>query len=382
MTRTALDFAQDLLRLPTVTPEGGGALDYITQAFEPLTPRCHRQVFSQEGTPEVDNLFLSVGQGSPHFCFAGHVDVVPAGPGWTQDPFGAEVVDGMLYGRGACDMKGAIAAFMEAVFRFKALHPQVLGTLSLLLTSDEEGPALNGTVKMLAFLREKNLLPDVCLVGEPTSLKEVGDTVKIGRRGSLCLRLTVQGKGGHVAYPHLADNPIPPLGEVIGALAQLPLDEGMEGFGPSTLSFSSLSCPNQVTNVIPEEVMVDFNIRFNPLHSLDSLFLLVDNTVKKVLGQRSYVLAPRSRAVPFLTCHQPLVTLLQESVATVTGREPTLSTSGGTSDARFIHSYCPVLELGPLNATIHQANERIALSDLETLTAIYTQCLVRYFVRS
>jgi succinyl-diaminopimelate desuccinylase len=379
MTTTALTFAKDLIQLATVTPQGEAALDYITQAFEPLAPRCHRKTFSQAGTEDVDNLFLSIGQGGPHFCFAGHVDVVPVGQGWDHNPFGAEVVDGLLYGRGTCDMKGSIAAFMQAVFAFKAQYPDALGTISLLLTSDEEGPAINGTVKMLADMQEKGLIPDVCLVGEPTSGTQLGDTVKIGRRGSLCLRLTVQGKAGHVAYPHLAEDPIPGLGRALVALSQLTLDTGTEGFDPSTLAFSSVACLNQATNVIPGEVTVDFNIRFNPLHSSDSLYQLIDETVRNALGNLSYALEKRSQAVPFLTGHQPLIDVVSESVKAVTGIVPVLSTSGGTSDARFIQAYCPVVELGPLNATIHQANEAISLADLETLTAIYTQCLVRYF---
>ncbi len=379
MTQTALTFLQDLIRIPTVTPHAGAALDYIIQVFEPFNPRIHRMTFSQEGTPDVDNLFLSVGTGNPHFCFAGHVDVVPAGEGWHQDPFGATLVDDHLYGRGACDMKGSIAAFMAALISFKKDFPSSSCTISLLLTCDEEGPALNGTKKMLDYMAQKNLIPDACMVGEPTSKTQVGDMVKMGRRGSLCLTLTVMGQAGHVAYPHLADDPVGPLAQAILALKHWILDEGTAGFDPSTLAFSSLTCPNQATNVIPGSVSINFNVRFNPLHTCDSLYDQIRKRIHDTLGNRSFTLTRTSQAEPFLTHEMALVDLMCESITQVTGVTPERSTSGGTSDARFIHFFCPVVEFGPLNATIHQANEVISLNELEILERIYRNFLNNYF---
>ena len=372
---------QALIQIPSITPHGGKALDYIQEYFAHDHPLIHREVFHEPNTAPVDNLFLQIGMGGPHFCFAGHVDVVPEGDinHWHADPFGGSILDGCIIGRGACDMKGAIAAFMRASRRYIDTHGLDNGRISFLLTCDEEGPAINGTSKMLGFMKTHNQIPDVCLVGEPTSHNRVGDVFKIGRRGSINFWLKVLGASGHIAYPKLAQNPIPTLAKAVAHLSAQILDEGTADFDPSNLEFSSLSCSNQSTNVIPSEASAQFNIRFNVLHTLTSIEAWVRNQLLTLLKPQEFELSVLSTASPFLVQSLDVIRLVKQSIASITGYEATASTTGGTSDARFIHEVCPVVEFGLPNATIHKPNESVAIQDLEMLEDIYLKILTNFF---
>jgi succinyl-diaminopimelate desuccinylase len=382
-----LSILQSLIRCPSVTPAEAGALTYLEGLLTPAGFVCRRLRFAEQGLPEVDNLFARFGTAAPHFCFAGHADVVPPGEAalWSHPPFDAEVVDGVVYGRGACDMKGSLAAFAAAAIAFAAERGSAFpGSISLLITCDEEGPAVNGTGKVMRWLAENDMVPDHCVIGEPTSSEWLGDTVKIGRRGSANFQVTVTGVQGHTAYPHLADNPIPKLARLVDRLASQPLDQGTEHFQPSTLAVTSFDVGNPAQNVIPAAATAMFNVRFNSLHSTETLAAWVQrhcDAVAEQLGGRFSVLAS-PRAESFLTQPGPLVEIVSEAVERETGRKPKLSTTGGTSDARFVKSYCPVVELGPINATIHQADERIGLAELEALSRIYSNMLEGYFARS
>jgi len=373
----ALELARALIRRPSVTPKDAGALDVLQKAAEHLGFVCHRLVFG-EGDDAIDNLYARLGTASPNFCFAGHTDVVPVGDGWTTDPFAGEVVDGMLYGRGASDMKGAIAAFLAATARLHKAR-KIPGSISLLITGDEEGDAVNGTVKMLDWLAAKGERLDVCLVGEPTNPSKLGEMIKIGRRGSMTAKLAVYGTPGHSAYPHLADNPIPRLMEMLGALIAKPLDEGSAHFQPSTLAITTIDVGNRATNVIPGVAKAGFNIRFNDHHSGASLTEWLRTTFDRIGGDGGYDLDIKVSGESFLTPPGPLSTLVADAVKTVTGLTPELSTTGGTSDARFIRKVCPVCEFGMISLTMHKANESCAVSDLNTLTAIYLKILETYF---
>ncbi len=322
----------------------------------------------------VANLFAWRGSGSPHFCFAGHTDVVPPGEGWSQDPFGGAVVDGVLYGRGACDMKGAIAAFVAAVEDFGPDHP---GTISLMITGDEEGVALNGTRRLLEWAAEEGFTPDFCLVGEPTNPSRLGEVIKIGRRGSVNMVLTVHGVQGHVAYPQRADNPIHRLTRVLARLIAEPLDEGTDWFEPSSLQLTSVDVGNAATNVIPASAVARLNVRFNDLHDGESLVEHVERAlVAEAPGQ--YDLAFSISGEAFLTPPGPLVEKLAAAVARVSGVTPTLDTGGGTSDARFITAYCPVAEFGLVGATMHKTDECVPVADLRALAEIYRAVLAAY----
>lgn len=374
-----LPLAQALIRRPSVTPEDAGALDVLAEALRGLGFTCHDLTFSEAGTPDVRNLYARLGTEGPTFCFAGHTDVVPVGQGWTRDPFGGEVHDGVLYGRGANDMKAAIAAFVAAVARRLADGP-VAGSIALLITGDEEGPAINGTRKVLEWMRETGETIDVCVVGEPTNPKALGDMIKIGRRGSLNGRLTVYGSQGHVAYPHLADNPIPRLMTLLGALTAQPLDQGTDHFQPSNLEVTTIDVGNTATNVIPGVATAAFNIRFNDLHSGESLSRWLRDTltatgVDPALWDLSIAVSGES----FLTPPGELSDLLVEATRAVTGRAPELSTSGGTSDARFIKDACAVAEFGLVGRTMHKADECCTLDELENLTEIYRRVLTGWF---
>jgi succinyl-diaminopimelate desuccinylase len=372
---------QELIQIASITPDGGHALDYIQAYFADDHPFVHREVFHEPNTAPVDNLFLRIGNSGPHFCFAGHVDVVPEGDmkQWHTDPFGGIIKDGYVIGRGASDMKGAIAAFMRAARRYIDAHGTQNGSISFLLTCDEEGPALNGTRKMLGWMTAKAQIPDVCLVGEPTSQDRLGDTFKIGRRGSINFLLKVLGTSGHVAYPNLARNPILPLVRAMDHLNSQILDEGTADFDPSHLEFSSIHCPNTSTNVIPSEASAHFNIRFNVLHSLASLEAWVRTQLLHRLNPQEFELTILSKASPFLVQNFDLIHMVKQSIASVTGQEATASTTGGTSDARFIHEVCPVVEFGLMNATIHKPNEAVAIQDLEMLEDIYYKILIDFF---
>lgn len=373
-----LALAQALIRCPSVTPEDAGALDVLESALSSLGFECHQLLFEEPGTAPVNNLYARLGTDGPNFCYAGHTDVVPVGNGWTVDPFSAEVMDGNLFGRGASDMKSAIACFIAAVAKFTAEGKQA-GSISLLITGDEEGPAINGTTKVLDWLKNKGETLDVCLVGEPTNPTKLGEMIKIGRRGSLNGKLKVYGTQGHAAYPHLADNPIPTLMQLLEALTKTPLDEGTETFQPSTLTLTSVDVGNTATNVIPAEARAAFNIRFNDLHSGDSLTAWLNETLEQAAGGAAFDLNLTVSGESFVTPPGPLSDLIAGAVQDVTGRTPELSTSGGTSDARFIRAACPVCEFGLVGLTMHKSDERTSLEDMQQLTDIYHRILTGYF---
>ena len=376
-----LALARTLIRCESVTPADGGALDVLQGALQTLGFTCHRLPFEEPGTAPVDNLYARRGESRPHFCFAGHTDVVPTGDRavWTRDPFAAVVEDGVLYGRGASDMKGAIAAFVAAAARFGAAGAGA-GSLSLLITGDEEGPAINGTRKVLDWLAARGETLDACLVGEPTNPEELGEMVKIGRRGSLNGTLRVAGRQGHVAYPALADNPLPRLVALLNALLALTLDEGTDHFQPSRLELTSIDVGNEATNVIPGAAVVRFNVRFNDRHTGASL----KRTIRAHLDATGepYDLAIEVSGEAFVTPPGRLSTIIAESVAAVTGMTPTLSTTGGTSDARFIKDHCPVAEFGLLSRTMHRTDECVPVDALERLADIYLGILERYFAET
>lgn len=377
-----LTLSRDLIRCPSVTPEEGGALGVLERALEPLGLACERMPFSGPGnTPRVDNLYARIGFSGRNFCFAGHTDVVPAGDrdAWSVDPFEAVVRDGFLIGRGAADMKCAVACMVAATERFlKKRGRNFHGSISFLITGDEEGPAVNGTVKMLDVLATRGEKLDACLVGEPTNPETLGEMVKIGRRGSLNGRLLVSGGQGHVAYPEKADNPAPKLLKLLAALDALTLDEGTDHFQPGNLEITDIHIGNPATNVIPNAAAARFNVRFNDRYSGESLETKLRAALDAV-GHR-YELDCQVSGESFLTPPGELSELISRSVAMATGRKPELSTSGGTSDARFIRKYCAVAEFGLVNATAHKVDERIAVDDLEPLSAIYEGVLDGYFV--
>jgi len=378
-----LDLSRVLIRCPSVTPVDAGALDVLQRSLEGLGFACHRLPFSAAGTADVDNLYARIGSGGPNFCFAGHTDVVPPGDtaAWTLDPFGAEVVDGRLHGRGASDMKAAIACFVAAAAGFLAARGTYFGgSISLLITGDEEGPAVNGTVRVLDWLAARGETLDACLVGEPTNPTELGEMIKIGRRGSLNGVLSVTGVQGHAAYPDRADNPIPRLLRMLTALAETPLDEGTAHFQPSTLTLTTVDVGNTATNVIPARAQAGFNIRFSDLHDAGSLRSWIENRCAEVGG--TFELATDSSGGAFLCTPGPLSQLVSTAVADVTGRTPELSTSGGTSDARFIKDLCPVCEFGMPGESAHKVDENVAVSDIAALTDIYRGVLDGYFPAS
>lgn len=371
---------QALVRCPSVTPEDAGALDTLSDALTALGFACIRLPFAQAGTAPVDNLFARIGDGRPHICFAGHTDVVPAGDrlAWSRDPFGADIVDGVMIGRGTADMKGAIGAFVAAAGRFLAARRgRFDGSISLLITGDEEGPAINGTAKMLETLAERGDIPDACVVGEPTNPDTLGEMIKIGRRGSLVGDLTVHGTQGHTAYPHLADNAAHRLVRMLAALLAEPLDGGTGHFIPSNLEITTIDIGNPAGNVIPARAAARFNIRFNDLHSAASLESGCRDLFDAVGGP--YELAVQSNSAAFLTPPGPLSDRMVHAVRSVTGRTPALSTTGGTSDARFIKDHCPVVEFGLINATIHKVDEQARVKDIQDLAAIYHQFLIDWF---
>jgi succinyl-diaminopimelate desuccinylase len=370
----ALALAQALIRRPSVTPKDAGALDVLEAVLKDLGFTTHRLPFG-----DIDNLYARMGDVAPHFCFAGHTDVVPVGEGWNTDPFAAEVKDGMLYGRGAADMKSAIAAFVAATAR----HGTPKGSISLLITGDEEGVAINGTVKLLEWLKARGEKIDHCVVGEPTSVGQAGDTLKIGRRGSINFKVTVTGAQGHVGYPQKAKNPIPVLAELVTQLATHRLDKGNDHFDPSTLAFTSMDVGNDTTNVIPGEARAAFNIRFNDKHTPDSLINWVTDRSQRIAQQAGCTIAVTSQTsgVSFLTAPGKFTQLVSDTVASVTGQSPFFSTSGGTSDARFIKDFCPVVELGLAGGTMHKADECVPVAEIAALTDIYTALLKAYFAK-
>lgn len=375
----ALGLAQDLIRRPSVTPKDEGALDLLARVLGGLGFTCERMAFAEDGKPQVENLYARLGTGAPNFCFAGHTDVVPVGDGWTVDPFKAEVIEGRLYGRGAADMKSAIAAFTAAAAQYLNKNGAPKGSISLLITGDEEGDAVNGTVKVLERLKARGETLDACVVGEPTNPTKLGQMIKIGRRGSLTGKLVVHGTQGHSAYPHLADNPIPRLMKMLTALIAEPLDNGSEHFQPSTIALTTVDVGNTATNVIPAMARAGFNIRFNDLHTGESLKAWLRETFDRAAAGGHYDLLFSVSGESFITMPGPLTQLVEGAVKRVLGTAPELSTTGGTSDARFIKSACPVCEFGLVGQSMHKADEHCAVADIENLTRIYLAVLEGYF---
>lgn len=367
----ALDYAKRLIAAPSVTPATGAVFDVMEAILEPLGFAVHRftRGDGDEGTDEapVENLLaIRKGpEGSKHFAFAGHLDVVPPGNEWESDPFVPTTRGELLYGRGAVDMKSAIACFAAAVHDI----PQDAGTLSMIITGDEEGPALHGTRALIDYMRAEGIQPDLCLVGEPTSVNALGDMMKIGRRGSVNIWLTVEGTQGHVAYPHLADNPIPKLVAMLADLDRQVLDKGTDWFQPSNLEVTDLTVGNKAHNVIPAKASARISIRFNDLHSGASLSKWVGDIAEKHGGTALPIISGE----PFLTAPGPFSDMLAAAVEAETGTKPEASTTGGTSDARFLRAVCPVIEFGLCNATMHKRNEAVAIPDLDTLARIYTR---------
>jgi succinyl-diaminopimelate desuccinylase len=381
---SALSLAQDLIRCPSVTPEDAGALGVVARALEGAGFTVERPVFSQEGYPDTPNLFARVGSEGPCLVFAGHTDVVPTGEPaeWRHDPFGGTIDGGMLYGRGAADMKGGVACMMAAALTFvEKRGGRFPGSIAFLITGDEEGPALNGTVKLLAWAQERGERFDHCLLGEPTNPGTLGEMIKIGRRGSLTGKLTVLGRQGHVAYPHKAENPIPGLLRLTTALIAEPLDDGTAHFDASNLEFTTIDVGNPATNVIPATARATFNIRFNDDWTADTLGAEIRRRLDAAAGNSvRYLLDLQpSNSPAFLTRPDAFVGLVSEAIQAETGLTPVLSTTGGTSDARFIKDVCPVIEFGLVGETMHQVDECVAVADIERLTAIYGRVLERYF---
>jgi len=375
-----VELTRALIRCRSVTPHEGGALELLQQVLEDLGFVVRRMRFAEAGTPDVENLYARMGTQAPNFCFAGHTDVVPPGPEseWTNDPFAGVELDGVVYGRGAADMKGAIAAFVSAAARVAA-NGGVPGSVSLLLTGDEEGPAINGTRKVLDALEEDGERLDACITGEPTNPNTLGEMVKIGRRGSLNAVLRVSGVQGHVGYPHLADNPVHRLMAMLSAVTAAPLDEGTEHFQPSSLQVTSVDVGNGAHNVIPGEAHARLNIRFNNLHSGESLERWLRQTLDGAAEGGEYELNVHVTGESFLTPPGLLTDLVGDAVERELGTRPSLSTSGGTSDSRFIKDFCPVLDFGLVGATMHKSNEQARVADIHALSRIYEAVLRGYF---
>jgi succinyl-diaminopimelate desuccinylase len=375
--------AAELIRRPSVTPRDEGALEVVARTLEGLGFTCHRLTFEEAGTDPIANLYARSGEGSPNLCFAGHTDVVPVGAAdqWSFDPFAAVLKDGVLCGRGAVDMKGAIAAFVAAAEAFLARRgTRFAGSISLLITGDEEGVAINGTRKVLDWLKARGEAIDACVVGEPTSATALGDMIKIGRRGSMTGRITVAGVQGHVAYPHLADNAAHRLVALLAGLTARPLDDGTAHFQKSGLQVTTIDIGNPATNVIPGAAKATFNIRFNDLWSSEKLKAWVAETLDAV--DPNYQLAWEVSGESFLVAPGKVSDCLTGAIYEVTGRTPELSTTGGTSDARFIHRHCPVAEFGLVSQTMHKVDERVDLADITRLAAIYSGFLDRFFGNS
>ena len=377
-----VELTQKLIRRPSVTPEDAGALAVLEEVLTGLGFACTRLPFSEPGTADVDNLYARLGTGAPNICFAGHTDVVPPGElaDWRFDPFEAVIEDGLMYGRGTADMKAAIACFAAAVSRLlKERNGTFNGSISFLITGDEEGPSINGTKKMLPKLKEMGEVLDCCIVGEPTNPETLGEMIKIGRRGSLNAKLTVTGTQGHTAYPQMADNPIPRMIWMLGSITEHLLDQGSEHFQPSTIEVTSVDVGNPATNVIPSRVEAKFNVRFNDLHDGEGVVKWLREKFNAVTPD--YDLDVRITGESFITPPGDLSFALRDAVEKVTGMRPEFSTSGGTSDARFIKDYCAVAEFGLISDMAHKVDERAALADIRALTDIYKLTLDRLLPR-
>ena len=375
-----VELAAAMIRCPSVTPADEGALDVLQAALDGLGFTCHRLRFSEPGEADVDNLYARIGQGGRNFCFAGHTDVVPVGDeaAWSVGPFSGRIADGTLYGRGAADMKGAVACFAAAAERLlTARGADFGGSISLLITGDEEGPAINGTKKVLDWLGQRGETLDVCLVGEPTNPERLGQMVKIGRRGTMTGILNVNGTQGHVAYPQLADNPLPRLIATLAALNSHEFDHGTEHFQPSNLEITTIDVGNTASNIIPASAGATFNIRFNDSHTGAGLAAWLTEVCATHAGDHD--LDVRVGGEAFLTPPGPLSDLIADAVEQVFGSRPELSTTGGTSDARFIKDHCPVAEFGLVGQTMHKVDERVPVADLIALADVYSAILDAYF---
>ena len=366
-----VELAAALIRCPSVTPASGEVFDLLEDALRPLGFDINRWVMGEAPDGPTENMVAMRGSGSPHFGFAGHLDVVPAGEGWSGDPFDARIDGGLLIGRGANDMKSAIAAFVAALSRTE----QAKGTVSLLITGDEEGYATYGTPRIIDWLNERQIRPDMILIGEPTSVDRLGDTVKIGRRGSVNMWIDVPGVQGHVAYPHRATNPIAPLARVIAALDGLHLDDGTDQFPPSNLEFTGIDTPTHASNVIPGSAIAQLNIRFNNLQRGAELVRMVEEIASRE-APGSTVRA-RISGEAFLTPPGPIYDIVAAAIEEETGQRPELSTSGGTSDGRFLIQLCPVVDFGLPNATMHKVGECAAVEDIRALSRIYERILLK-----
>jgi succinyl-diaminopimelate desuccinylase len=373
-------FLKALIACPSVTPAEGGALAWIEQTLGAAGFTVERMTFSELGTPDVENLFAVIGSGGPHLTFNGHTDVVPPGDAarWTHPPFSGDIDGGAMYGRGAVDMKGGIACFMAAVL--EAIRAGTMtGTLSLLITGDEEGPSVNGTVKLLERVLKQGQTFDAALVGEPTSRARLGDMIKIGRRGGQSATVIVRGRQGHVAYPHLANNPMPAVARILSRLTQLTLDEGTENFQPSNLEVTTVDVGNPAFNVIPAEARMNFNVRFNDAWTQETLRALLTDAIAAAADGAEHEIVWQKTSQSYITKPGPLSDMLAAAIRDKTGIEPEISTSGGTSDARFFGTVCPVVEFGLVGDTMHQIDERVPLKDLAALTAIYRAFIDRFF---
>lgn len=368
-----VEFARRLIACPSITPARGEVFDLLEEALVPLGFEVHRFVLGEAPDGPTENMVAMRGSGGPHFAFAGHVDVVPPGEGWSSDPFDPVIEDGVLTGRGANDMKSAIAAFIAAA----ATAPPKNGTLSLLITGDEEGYATYGTPRIIDWLNERNICPDMILIGEPTSVDRLGDTIKIGRRGSVNMWIDVLGTQGHVAYPHRADNPVPSIARIVSALTDHHLDDGTDAFPPSNLEFTAISTPTHASNVIPGSATAQLNIRFNNLQKGADLVRMVEEVVEREAPGSS--VRARISGEAFLTPPGELYDLIVSAIREETGIEPELSTSGGTSDGRFLISLCPVVDFGLPNATMHKVGEHAAVEDIRALSRIYGRVLRKLF---
>ncbi len=369
---------QQLVRCPSVTPADAGALGVLQAALEPLGFDCQRLTFTEEGTASVDNLYARWGSSGPAIAFAGHTDVVPVGDegAWTVDPFGAVIKDGILYGRGSADMKSGIAAFIAAAARLIDRAPPQ-GSISLIITGDEEAAAINGTVKLVDWMRRQGERVDACIVGEPSSIDRLGDGIKIGRRGSLNAKLVVEGVQGHSAYPHLADNAATRMVRLLAAIIDTPLDHGSDHFEPTNLAVTSIDIGNPATNVIPGRAEAAINVRFNDLHTGASVQKWLKDRFDAV--DPDYALSFKLTGESFLTQTGPFTDIVGTAVEDVIGSRPEMTTGGGTSDGRFIKDICPVVELGVINKSIHKVDEHVSLANISGLTEIYDRVLTRFF---
>ena len=373
MNKDPISLAQKLIQFPSITPIDAGIVDFLCNYLAPYGFVCQKLVFG-----DVTNLYARYGESEPNFCFAGHTDVVPTGDNWSINPFAAIIKNGMLYGRGASDMKAALAAFMTASLEFIE-NNKFKGSISFLITGDEEGIAENGTVKVLEYLKQNNETLSACIVGEPTCSNIFGDIVKYGRRGSISFKLTVIGKQGHVAYPELADNPIDALIKILSDLKSHVLDNGNEDFDPSNLEITDVTVGNSTGNVIPGKARATFNIRFNNLHSADSLKKLVQDICDK--HSKNFILEEKYGAESFVNPKDSkVIKSLSDAINKVVGFQPVLSTTGGTSDARFIKNFCQVAEFGLINKTAHHVDEHVSCSDIDKLKAVYLEFLKQYFL--